>query len=104
MLEHDLRIIAVELFAKNHRYRGIDALAHLHLRHDQRRLAGMIDADEGIGRKLAHSAVRSWLDLVFRPDRKPEGEHESAGHAGRENTAAREGWRELAAIAHGGLL
>ena len=60
MLEHDPCVITIELVAKDHRHRGIDALAHLHLGHDQRRFARTIDADEGIGRELVRGVV-GWL-------------------------------------------
>ncbi len=89
MLQRHLREIGVELFGENHRHRGIDALAHLDLRHDQRGLAGMIDADEGVRRKLAGRVVGRLLRLVHRAHRQMEGEQKSAGQAALEQRAAR---------------
>ena len=66
MLQRHLRKIGVELFGQNHRHRGVDALPHLDLRHDQRGLAGIIDADEGIGRKLAVGHIRRLHRLIGR--------------------------------------
>ena len=89
MLEHDLPKISIEFFGKDHRYCGIDALPHLNLRHDQRRLAGAIDADEGIGRKLSCGAVGRLLRLIDGACRKIEGEHEHAGESSLQHRAPR---------------
>ncbi len=88
MLQHDLRVIGIELFGENHRHSGIDALPHLDLRHDQRGLARMIDADEGIRREFAVRRVGSLFRFVRRADRQMEGERESRSHAAFEEAAA----------------
>ena len=59
-----LREVGVEFFGQDHRDRGVDALPHLDLRHHQRRLAGVVDADEGVGRELAGGVVRRLHRLV----------------------------------------
>ena len=82
MLERHLREIGVELLGEDHRNRGVDALAHLDLRHDQRGLAGLVDADEGVGRELAVGRVGRLHRLVApRASGKMESEQESAGQA-----------------------
>ena len=58
--------IGIELFGENHRDRGIDALPHLDLRHDQRGLAGMINADESIRRELAVGRVAAPVPARWR--------------------------------------
>ena len=87
VLEHNLSEIGVELFGQNHRHRGIDALAHLDLRHDQRRLAGMIDADEGIGGKLARSIIRRLLRLVRGAQRQMQGQNQTARETSLDDVA-----------------
>jgi len=79
MLENDLRKIGVELVGENHRNRGIDALTHFHLWHDQCRLARVIDADESVGLKLVRRIGGKRFGSSAAPHRKMEGEHESAG-------------------------
>ena len=64
MFDHDLREIGVELLGEDHGDRSINALAHLDLRHDQRGLAGLVDADEGIRHEWALGGVGSLLRLV----------------------------------------
>ena len=90
MLERDPCVIAIEFVAEDHRQRGVDSLAHLHLRHDQRRVAGMVDANEGIGRELSGGVVGWLLRLVDRsgPDWKMKGENKSAGQSAFDQRAA----------------
>ena len=87
VLEHDLSEIRIELFGQNHCHRGIDALAHLDLRHDQRRLAGMIDADEGIGCKLAQTIVRCLFRLVRGAQRQMQCQNQTAREATLDDVA-----------------
>jgi len=87
MFQNHLREVGIELVGKNHRQRGIDALPHLHLRHDQHGLAGMVDADKGVGRKLPFRAVGKLLRLIHRSYREMEGEQKSACQADFEDAA-----------------
>jgi hypothetical protein len=56
MFDVDIAQIDFELLGDQHRHRGVGALAHLDLRHDQRCLPVQPDANEGIGRKAIHRA------------------------------------------------
>jgi hypothetical protein len=98
--------IGIELVGEDHGDGGIDALAHFHLRHDQRGLAGMIDADEGVRRKLAGGVVGRLLRLVGGFERQAECEHEAAGHSARHQRATRGKRADIARHRqiHGGLL
>ena len=53
--------VRVELFRQDHRNRGVDALPHLHLRHDQGHKSIAVDANECVRRKpcIARRARRS---------------------------------------------
>ena len=84
MLQRYRGEIGIELVGEDHGDGGIDALAHLHLRHDQRGLAGMIDTDEGVRCELAGRIVRRLLRLVRGLYRQAEGEHEAAGQGARQ--------------------
>ena len=88
MLQRHLRKVGIELFGQDHRNRGVDALAHLDLRHHQRGLAGGIDADEGVGGEFALGHVRRLHRFVAGAQRKMEREQEAAGQtAGQQRTA-----------------
>ena len=90
MLERDPCVIDIEFVAEDHRQRGVDALAHLHLGHDQRCLAGTIDADEGVGCELTGGVVGWLLRLVdgIGSERKMKGQHKSAGQTAFDQRAA----------------
>ena len=90
VLQRHSREIGVELFRQNHRYRGVDALSHLDLRHHQRCRAGWIDADEGVRRKLAGGVVRRLHGLVDgqRSRRKMERKQKPARQASSQQRAA----------------
>jgi len=88
MLQHYLRKIGVEFFRQNHRYRGVYALPHFNLGHDQNCLAGMIDADEGVRRKLAIRVVRQLHRLVDRAHGKMEREQKPASEPIGQQRAA----------------
>ena len=89
MLQRHRGEIGIELVGEDHGDGGIDTLAHLHLRHHQRGLAGMIDTDEGVGRELAGRIVGRLLRLVRGLHRQAECEHEAAGQSARHQRAAR---------------
>jgi len=86
-----LREIGVEFFGQNHRYRRVDALPHLDLRHDQRCLAFRIDADKGVRREFAGCRIRRLHRFVHRAQRKMKREQESARQSGASKTRRREG-------------
>ena len=83
-----MRKVRVEFFGQNHCDRRVDALSHLDLRHHQRGLAGLIDADEGIGRKLALGHIGRLYRFVGRVSRKVECEQESACQSTGQQRAA----------------
>ncbi len=66
----------------------IDALPHLDLRHHQCRLAGGVDADEGVGGEFALRRIGRLRRLIGRADRKLEGEHKAAGKGASEADCA----------------
>ena len=90
MHKHDLGKIRVEFVGKYHCHRRIDALPHLHLRHDQHGFARRINADEGIGSELALRMVSRLLRLVHRrrAQRQLKGEDKASGEAAFEQAAA----------------
>jgi hypothetical protein len=90
VLQRHLREIGVELFGEDHRNRRIDALAHLDLRHHQRGVPVLIDADERVGRELALGHVRRLHRFVRRAHGQMEGKQESARQAALQEAAARE--------------
>ena len=83
--------VGIEFLGENHRDRGVYALAHLDLRHDQRRLSGTINADESVGRKLALGAIGRLLRLIHRARRKMEAKHEHSGQSALQEHAPRRG-------------
>ena len=88
VLQRYLRKVGVEFLGENHRDRGVDALAHLDLRHHQRGPAFGVDADEGVGRELAGGRVGRLHRLVDRgAKRKMEREQETAGQAAGQQAA-----------------
>jgi len=89
MLQRYLGEIGIELAGEDHRHRGVDAPAHLHLRHDERRLARVVDTDEGVWREAAFRAARKLLRLIDRSRGKMESEQESTRQAGFEEAASR---------------
>ena len=52
-----MRKIDLELLGDEHRHRGVGALPHLDLRHDERDAVVGPDAHEGVGRESLHSAT-----------------------------------------------
>ena len=90
MLKNDRRKIRVQFFGQYHRDRGVDALSHLDLRHDERRLSGAIDADEGVGRELALGHVGRLHRFVCRQrvEREMECEQKTARQAAAQQDAA----------------
>ena len=88
MLKRHLLKIGVEFFGQDHRHRRIDSLPHLDLRHHQRGSAGVVDANEGVGRKLAVGHIGRLHRFVGRANGKVEREQESARQtAGQERAA-----------------
>ncbi|MGY4367712.1 hypothetical protein ACVW1A_003777 [Bradyrhizobium sp. LB1.3] len=80
VLDLDLAPVGVELFGEHRRDRGVGALAHLDLRHDQDRAAGLVDADEGVRCELAVGRVNRLHRLVDGgAQRQMEGEQETGG-------------------------
>ena len=90
---HDLREVGVEFLGEDHGDRGVDALAHLGLRHHQRGLAGIVDADEGVRRELAVGMVGRLFRLVDgRCAQRPlKGQHQAAGKAALQDNPTRKG-------------
>lgn len=88
MLNNDGRKIRIEFFGEDHGHRRINSLPHLDLGHHQRRLASVVDPDEGVGSEFAVRCVR-WLNrLVDGADRNVKGEQEASGEAAGEHRAA----------------
>jgi hypothetical protein len=85
VLQRHPREVGVEFFRQNHRYRGVDALPHLDLRHHQRRPAGIVDADESIRRELARGVVRrlhrlvDWQRACGKVEREQKPSRQTAG-------------------------
>src|SRR5262249_35957031 len=48
VLDYNLCKVCIQFFREDHGDRGVDALSHFGLRHDQCGLAGLVDADEGV--------------------------------------------------------
>ena len=91
MLDHDLREVGVQFLGEDHRDRGVNALAHLGLWDDQRGLAGIVDADEGVWRELAVGMIGRLFRLVDgRGAQRPlKGQHQAAGKAALQDNSAR---------------
>lgn len=88
-----MRRIGVDFLGEDRRHGGIDALPHLDLWHDKRRLAGAVDSDERIGRELAAGVVRPLHRIVPGTNRNVEGKQQAA----RQHRC---GDRSLAFLAH----
>src|ERR1700730_13101084 len=95
MLDPDETPIRIQLLRQDHRDGGVGALDHLDLRHDQCGLAGMMDADEGVGRDLAGVIVGRLLRLVRGVERQADREHEAAGQSASHKRPARRPWVEI---------
>ena len=65
VLEPHLLPARVELLGENHRDGRVDALPHLDLRHDQRRRAARIDADERV--RLERRGLRARRSALRKP-------------------------------------
>jgi hypothetical protein len=66
------------------------ALPHLDLGHDQCRLSGVIDADEGIWCEFAGRVVRRLYRLVDRTHRNMKGKQKSACQTAHQQRAPRD--------------
>ena len=72
MFELHLREIHLQFLGDQHRHRGVGALAHLDLRHDQRDLPVAADADERVRREICGFGGIGRIDPARQADAKQQ--------------------------------
>ena len=91
VFERDQREIRIQFLGENHRDGGVHPLPHFHLRHDERGLAGLVDADERVRRKLPRCIIRRLIRFVDAICRQMEREQKAARDTALDEGAARGG-------------
>src|SRR5258708_37909749 len=89
---------------EDHRVISIGALPHLDLGQDQRRLPGMIDANESIRSKFASRIVRRLHWLGERPHRNMESKQKSSRQTRGQKSSARHSFEAFLRKCHTTLL
>src|SRR5262249_45521597 len=98
VLEDDLSRVCVKLLRQDRRNARVYALPHFDLRHDQRNLAGSVDADIGVRCKLPVSRIL-WLRRLGGTNREMEGEDKTSRQCTTEYATARD-LRKLSGDSH----